>query len=157
MSLRADIARFRRSSGDLIVDLFEAGTPLHGCPNVGLKQRTLAYYEAGSYSPTSSHQCFVCQWHFRSRARLAGAFLIAVPAADPRPSSAAIGAVCDACWGSKSLPEIEIAATSLLRRVCPDGRFTPLPNPRAMLPAPACSDFFERAETRQASREENAR
>ena len=52
--LRADIARFRQSPGDLIVDLFEAGTPLHGRPHAGLKQRTLAYYEAGSYSPDRS-------------------------------------------------------------------------------------------------------
>ena len=52
---RADTAAFRRASGDLLVDLFAAGTSLHGRPHAGLKQRTLAYWGKGSYSPTSRH------------------------------------------------------------------------------------------------------
>jgi len=121
-ALRREAAAFRRR-GDLLTDLFAAGTDLRGRPHAGLKQRTVSYYEANSYSPASSHQCFVCQWHFHSRARLAAAFLIAVPAADPHPTAAAIGAICDACWRSESVSEIEISATRLLHRVCPGGRF----------------------------------
>ena len=93
---RADAAAFR-SRGDLITDLSEVGSSLHGRPHAALKRRTLTFYEAGSYTPSSRHQCFCCGWHFCSRARLAGAQLIAVHAADPRPTSAAVGAVCDEC------------------------------------------------------------
>ena len=128
----ADVAAFRRRGDDLVVDLFPTGSSLNGRPHAALKQRTLVYYEAGSYSPASRHQCFCCGWHFHSRARLAGAFLIAVHAADPRPTSAAVGAVCDECWtgpNSKSLSEIELAATSLLHRVCPGGQFRPRHQP----------------------------
>ena len=127
-SRRADIARFRQSPGDLIVDLFEAGTSLRGRPHANLKQRTSVYYQAGSYTRSSSHQCFVCKWPFQSRARLAGAFLIAIPASEPRPASAAVGAVCNVGWAAKSLPEIEEAATILLRAVRPGGRFSSQPN-----------------------------
>jgi hypothetical protein len=127
---RADDAAFRRRGDDLLVDLFEAGTSLHGRPRAGLTRRTLAYWDKGSYSRASRHQCFVCGWHFRSRARLAGAFLIAVRASDPRPTDAAVGAVCSECWvgpNSRSLPEIEVAAITLLRAVCPGGSFQPQP------------------------------
>lgn len=48
---RADVAAFRRCGDDLLVDLFEAGTSLHGRPHAALKQRTLTFYEAGSYAP----------------------------------------------------------------------------------------------------------
>jgi hypothetical protein len=48
---RADVAAFRRCGDDLLVDLFEAGTSLHGRPLAALKQRTLTFYEAGSYAP----------------------------------------------------------------------------------------------------------
>jgi len=37
---RADVAAFRRCGDDLLVDLFDAA----------LKQRTLTFYEAGSYA-----------------------------------------------------------------------------------------------------------
>jgi hypothetical protein len=125
-SRRADIERFR-SPGDLIVDLVPVGTPLDGRPHTALKQRSLLYYTAGSYSASSSHQCLVCQWRFRSRARLAGAHLIAIHAREARPTSAAVGAICDRCWGSESvsMPEVEIAAQTLLRRICPGGCWCP--------------------------------
>ena len=127
---QADVAAFR-GGGDLLVDLFPAGTSLHGRPHAALKQRTLTFYEAGSYTMSSWHQCFCCQWHFRTRARLAGAHLIAVHAADPRPTSAAVGAACTACWiglNSTSLSEIEVAATTLLRGICPGGSFSSYPS-----------------------------
>ena len=40
---RADVAAFRRCDDDLLVDLFEAGTSLHGRPHAALKQRTLTF------------------------------------------------------------------------------------------------------------------
>ena len=115
---RANVAHLRRSPGDLITDLFATGTSLHGRPHAGLKQRTLAFWDKGSYSPTSRHRCFACGWHFRSPERLAGAFLIAIRASDPRPTDAAVGAVCSECWvgpNSKSPSEIEVAATIKMR------------------------------------------
>jgi hypothetical protein len=122
--LHADVAAFRGRGDDLLVDLFEVGA-VRGRPRAGLKRRTLTFYEAGSYAMASHHQCFVCGWHFRSRARLAGAHLIAVHATDPRPTSAAVGAICKLCWADQSLSVIEQAATTLLRRVCPGGSFHP--------------------------------
>ena len=53
-----------------------------------LGARTRPFYEAGSYRMSSWHECFCCGWHFRTRAQLAGAFLVAVHAADPRPTDA---------------------------------------------------------------------
>ena len=103
MSNRHQRRAARRRAPDLLVDHFEAGTPLHGRPHAGLKTKTVKYWSDGSYSPASWHQCFVCGWPFQSPARSAGAFLIAVQASDPHPTEAAIGAVCDVCWGSKSL------------------------------------------------------
>lgn len=84
---RADVAGFR-GRGGLLVDLFPAGTSLAGRPHAALKRRTLTFYEAGSYRMSSWHECFCCGWHFRTRAQLAGAFLVAVHAADPRPTDA---------------------------------------------------------------------
>ncbi|MGY3605139.1 MULTISPECIES: ParB/RepB/Spo0J family partition protein [unclassified Bradyrhizobium] len=119
---RAARAEFKKSakSGGLDTALITTGTSLAGHPHSELFQGAIDSWFANVAGRRP--RCIVCRRQFGGSGNIFPMlFLLATAIDDPVQAGAA--AVCDACWASCSVDEVEAAAARALARTAGGGRF----------------------------------
>jgi hypothetical protein len=113
---RAAIADFRRQAErELETFLCEAGTDLDDYPS--LAQARLRWSVDMALRKPS---CIACRASFAGDAKPAAHLFATAPPA----RMVSVSCYCSVCWSGLTDAELESAASKVLRRICPSGRFS---------------------------------
>lgn len=104
----------------LLTNCVSADEDLSGHPRCKLLRGAIEFYRAGCNGNDESKACIVC--HIGFGETQPAAFLISIPVV-PNATNAAVSAICPSCWRTQSPESFDRAATRVLRRVLPRGRF----------------------------------